>query len=651
MMARRIGLAFLFALALIVLLIGAAFGLAQTGMVKRLFASQLCALLTTPEMAVEITDLQGTVPIDMRLGRIAVSDQEGVWLEVDDARLAWSPGALLRGRIRIDQLSAARIGVERLPPSEPSPEPAEPIRMPELPTWLPPTTLQQLAVGKLDLGRDVLGEPVSFTLTGQLDMPDDGDRAKLALDLERTDQRTARATVDATLQLEPPALDLSMRAQENGGLVAALTDQAEATGFDLEVVGKGPLDAWKGELRADAEGLAHVDATLGIALDDQLTLTVDGEVVPADGVLPAEVAAALGDRLGLALTVVQTGPQQLKIERLRATAANTELTADGMVDLEAERFRVGVRLVLSDLAALSGLAGTPAAGAVHLDLTADGGFLQPKGRLQLQGTGLAVAGIAADSLETSFDFAASEPLTSGFRGLSLSGSGQTEGLSAPGLAPLPLDDLSWQVDVRAPEENTIELDRLRLSMADIELTAHGQADPETLAATGQIDLTVGSLARLAEPFGQPLDGGVELHTDLVTSEQGRQIEARLNGRVDRLAGLPPGAAELLGETVDLATNVTLWPDSRVQVEDLAIEGAAVSLRGDVALSLPEQGLDGKLSLSLPRLAVLEPLLDQPIDGALDLDATNAGSVKEPDLQLAPQGRDLLLADRAIEKLA
>ncbi len=417
-MARRIGLALLVALALVLLLIAAVFGLAQTGFGKRLITSQLSTLLTTPEMTVEVTGLQGTVPIDMRLGRVSVADPDGVWLEVDDARLAWSPGALLGGRIRIDRLSAARVGLERLPPSQPSPEPAEPIRMPELPTWLPPTTLQQLSVDKLDLGRDVLGEPASFALTGHLDMPDDGGSAELALDLERTDQATARATVDATLRLEPPALDLTMRAQENGGLVAALTDRPEAAGLDLELTGKGPLDAWKGELRADAEGLAHVDATLGIALDEQLALTVDGEVVPAEGILPANVAAALGDRLGLALAVVQTGPQQLKIERLRATAADTELTADGMVDLEAEQFRAGVRLVLSDLAALSGLAGTPTAGAVHLDLAADGGFLQPKGRLELQGTGLAVAGIAADRLESSFDFAAREPLTAGLRGLS-----------------------------------------------------------------------------------------------------------------------------------------------------------------------------------------------------------------------------------------
>ena len=119
-MARRVGLALLVALALVLLLIAGVVGLAQTGYGKRIIADRLGDLLSTPEMAVEISGLQGTVPIDMRLGRITAADPDGIWLEIDDARLAWSPGALLRGRIWVDEVSAARIRLNRLPPSEPA---------------------------------------------------------------------------------------------------------------------------------------------------------------------------------------------------------------------------------------------------------------------------------------------------------------------------------------------------------------------------------------------------------------------------------------------------------------------------------------------------------------------------------------------------
>ena len=117
-MARRVGLALLAVLALVLLLIAGVIGVAQTGFGKRMVADRLGALLSTPETTVAIAGLRGTVPIDMRLGRITAADRDGVWLEVDDARLAWSPAALLRGRIRIEALGAARIGVLRLPSSE-----------------------------------------------------------------------------------------------------------------------------------------------------------------------------------------------------------------------------------------------------------------------------------------------------------------------------------------------------------------------------------------------------------------------------------------------------------------------------------------------------------------------------------------------------
>jgi hypothetical protein len=72
---------------------------------------------------------------------------------------------------------------------------------------LPPTTLEQLSVAELDLGTDVLGQPASFALRGHLGTAEDGGSATAQLALERTDQPTASASIDATLQLEPPTLE------------------------------------------------------------------------------------------------------------------------------------------------------------------------------------------------------------------------------------------------------------------------------------------------------------------------------------------------------------------------------------------------------------------------------------------------------------
>ncbi len=554
-MLRRVGLALVLALALVLLLVAGVFGLAQTGYGKRVIATRLGTLLTTSEMTVEVIGLQGIVPVDMRAGRVTVADPDGVWLEIDDVALDWSPSALLRGRIWIDELSATRIGLNRLPPSGPDTEPAEPFRLPELPTWLPPTTLQQLSVGKIDLDQDVLGEPASFSLTGHLDTPEDGGAANLALALERTDQPTASAKLDATLQLEPPTLDLALSAKESGGLLAALTGEAKARSFSLTLAGKGPLEDWKGNLQIDAQSLARATAAIGIALDDPLRLTLDGEVEPMPGLLPDDIASVVGDRVQLGAAVAQTGAQQLDIESLRVATDDAELIGDGRLDLDAEIFRANASLAVTDLGSLTSVVGETLAGSTKIQLTADGGLQQPQGRIQVDGSGLAFGAITARQLTTSIDVTAREPLSAGLRGLALSGTGGIEGLVVPQSEPLELDGLAWQLDLYARDENTIDLNLVRLSTTGADIELRGEVDPQTLAAAGQIDLTVDSLARFAAPFDQPIDGGAQLRADVVTAEQGQRIDVGLKGTLDRLTGLPPGAAELLGSTVELASTL------------------------------------------------------------------------------------------------
>ena len=177
-----------------------------------------------------------------------------------------SPGRRARcwaaasGSMRSAPPGSAWTGCRRpgLSPSQPSPS-----AFPELPDWLPPTTLQQLAVAELDLGQEVLGQPASFALHGHLGTADGGS-ATTQLALERIDQPTASASVDATLQLEPATLDLAVKAEETGGLLAALSGDAAAGAFTLALTGKGPLDRLAGRSRgrrprARARGCRHRD--------------------------------------------------------------------------------------------------------------------------------------------------------------------------------------------------------------------------------------------------------------------------------------------------------------------------------------------------------------------------------------------------------
>ncbi len=644
-MARRIGLALGLALGLVLLLLVCVFALAQTGPGKRLMAAALERALASPGSTVEVQGLEGLIPFDLRLARLTMADDRGKWLELDGLRLSWSAAALLHGRLQVDDLSAQRIELARYSTSE------EPFRLPELPRWLPPTVVERLAVERLALGPEVLGEPATFTLSGRLASSDNGRAATLSLDARRVDQATARASLEARLDLDPATLKLTLTAEETGGLLAALSHRPEAGNFSLKLTGSGPLDAWRGDLRIEAEHLASADARLEIALTDQPTLRLDGTVRLVPGLLPGELAKLVGDQLGLALSVTRTSAQQLEVRDLRARIAAGELTGGATLDFERERISARAELDLPQLAPLGALIGRPLAGTAKATLMADGPLLQPKGRLELDVLAPSVEDVGAKRLETAFDYAVLEPSSPNQLTVQISGNGRAEGLQLPERLPLPARELTWQFDLTGSPDGPVTVRELALHAEPLDLRLSGTIDPTTLAGQAKVGLQVHEIGPLSAPLGQRIDGGARLDADLQIGEGARQIEIDLRGAFERLAGLPPGAAELLGPEPRLEATASFNPDRRLEIRSLALQGAAATLGGHVALTLPDRTLGGRLTLALPRLAVLSPVLGQELAGSIEIVATPGGSLDAPTIELQARGRSLLLAGRQIKAIA
>jgi len=103
--------------------------------------------------------LEGTLPGRPGFARLTLADDQGIWLEIEDARLVWSPRALLRGEAHVEALTARRIALHRLPASEapPGPTPPGPL-LPELPSLPVAIRLDRLDAARIELGAAVLGE-------------------------------------------------------------------------------------------------------------------------------------------------------------------------------------------------------------------------------------------------------------------------------------------------------------------------------------------------------------------------------------------------------------------------------------------------------------------------------------------------------------
>src|SRR5690606_19424188 len=92
------------------------------------------------------------------------------------------------------------------------------------------------------------------------------------------------------------------------------------------------------------------------------------------------------------------------------------------------------------------------------------------------------------------------------------------------------------------------------------------------------------------------------------------------------------------------------PDEGIEVTHLRVAGSAVTLDGRLDLTLPEQGLDGALTLDLPSLAPLTPLVGVDLDGPLTVHAQLGGALAEPSVELTAQSPGLVVDGEHVDAL-
>lgn len=652
-MARRLGVGLLIVLAVLLLVIVGAFALAQTAPGQRLIARGVERALSSDGASAEVSGLGGFFPFDLHLDRVALRDEAGVWLKLEGLAFDWAPSELLDGRLAIRTLAARRIELVRLPPGEgepPAPDSDEPFRLPELPDVLPLVTLDRLAVDEFVLGKAVAGEAARFSLSGAATTIDRGRGVELVLDLDRTDQATAGAKLAATLALEPPTLNLDLEVRERGRLVESLAGIEESGDFSLQLVGNGPLRAWRGELTGGGAGLGTLAATVTLGLTEQPQFGFQAAIEPAPAVVPGELAGLIGERVGIDLDVTQMAAQTLRIDRLNLDAAEFALATSGTVDFDQQVLDVEAAVTVRELERLAGLAGMPLSGALEAKLRAAGPFLQPHGRLELAGETLEVAGVRSGSVALGADFEALGPLDQALAA-AISLSGEVQGLETEAAPALPPRDLTLALDARWQPGEPLRIETLTLADGNVDLAADGTVDPETFKGDVQVRLAVEALRPLLEPFGQPVEGALTLAADVGIAPSADRIEVGVEGALRELAGLPPGAAEVLGEQAKIALALDFRPDQALDVARLSIEAAHATLTGEGALRLPDGAVDAELRLALTSLDALQPVAGTELAGEVVAHADVSGTLEAPRVDLEVRGDDLLLAGRPVERLA
>ena len=196
---------------------------------------------------IRITGFQGALSSNAQLDELTVADDQGIWLTLRRVSLVWSRSALLRGRLEIDELSAAEIIIPRkpIPVGGVSTEDAEaqPFALPELPVSV---NIASLKIDLVDLGAPVLGQAVQLNLNGSLSL--DGGQGAADIDVSRigTNDQINLNAVYAN-QARQLSIDLQVN-EDRDGLMSGLIGLPGRPSLNLTVIGDAPLSDFTADI-------------------------------------------------------------------------------------------------------------------------------------------------------------------------------------------------------------------------------------------------------------------------------------------------------------------------------------------------------------------------------------------------------------------
>lgn len=568
---------------------------------------------------VQIEGFSGALSARAQMDRLTIADDEGIWLTLDGAVLDWNRTAVLRGRVEINEISAERIELLRLPTASGSPSAeAGVFSLPDLPVSL---RIDAITAPEVILGASVLGEPVVASISGAAMLASGEGSAALAITRKQGPRGTFDLSAAFSNETRVLAVDLSLD-EAAGGLAATLLGLPDTPAVQLTIAGDAPLDDFTADIRLASDGAerlvgAITTQTAPEATPDGLTRVIEADLSgDLTELFAPQYRAFFGPEVSLSSRVRLFDDGRVLLDGVRLNAA--ALNIEGHMALGADR--------LPEVFDLNVVLGDPTGQPVLLPLA---GAETTVGRATLmaefdrtQGERWTLTG-DLQALER-------DDLTLGAAQFEAGGAirsddlrqvtgrvdviAQTVVLADPALADALGDTLSFGVNIDWQDDDPLQLTNLALSTKGMVLTGKGQVSG--LASDGliqgQLQANVADMARFAKLAGRPLGGslGAQIRGDLALLTGAFDLNLTANG-TDLAIGIAQADQILTGATqLEIAatrdtTGLTLKAAQiRTQNGSVSASGQVATDDSDLRFSaaIPEvgqfvQGLDGRASLS------------------------------------------------------
>ncbi|QQR37307.1 translocation/assembly module TamB domain-containing protein [Devosia oryziradicis] len=600
--------------------------------------------LSTPERQIRLSNIDGALGSDVSIREITISDANGVWLRVNNARLNWNQAALFGGRLEVRTLAADSIEyIRNAVPVEgavdlPAPEASGGFQVPQLPVAV---ILEQLSVPKVTFGEGVFGLGSEISLAGAMTL--DGGNLDANLDIVRLDGPGGTLDLDVAYRKADNSVDLGLSLVEpENGVIANLLNIENRPAVTLALKGSGPVTELRTDLTLQANGQT---ALSGVATVNQ----------------QAEGIAVVADLRGPLATLIAEPYRPF-------FGAETALTANALIRSEGGISVTGLRLTGGQLSLEAAAETTPDNFLKSLDLDAviadpNGGQVTlpvPGSATRVGSAQLAVGfgGEAEENWTATLDMAGFE--TTGFAAetLALTLGGVAANLSDPTARRLTFNGDGTLAGISGSEEieaalgdgigigiaglwnagEPVQLAEFRVAGQALTAALNGRLDG--LDFTGDVALETSSIAPFSGLAGRDLAGALTLQASGSIMPLTGGFDLTLDGTGSNLAIGDKLADGLLAGNVALSGRVART-EAGLTADDFRIANQQVQLLADGTYS--NALADFTFNLDLSDLA----LLSDQASGALSVVGTAKGQDSVIDLALDAGVADGTLAGRVL----
>jgi len=228
---------------------------------------------------VQIEGFRGALSSRATMDKLTIADANGIWLTLTDAVLDWNRTAVLRGRVEINELSAARIDLPRVPTAGDSVNPeAGTFALPELPVSL---RVDKIAVKRAVLGEAVIGIPGVIAVNGSVSLAEGQGTANLTITRLEGPRGAFKLDAGYSNASKVLAIDLSLDEAANG-ISANLLDLPGKPALALTVKGTAPIDNFAADVTLKSDGQTRLSGRIGTRVpetgDDAPTRLISADI-------------------------------------------------------------------------------------------------------------------------------------------------------------------------------------------------------------------------------------------------------------------------------------------------------------------------------------------------------------------------------------